>query len=256
MKIYIVTHKKFDKPQLTKIYSTIQVGAALNKKIEGMDYYDNSGDNISDKNLIYNEMTAAYWIWKNSKEDIVGLCHYRRYFVHINGLFGRFLANRMCGFVEEKWIRRKLTKYDAIVHVITYFPNGTNFLQTSACVKNGKDFELVRQVLKDLYPDYVDAFDEVMNSKTAHLFNMIITKKDNYDAYCQWIFDVLFETERRMIESGETEFSRRMGMLAERLQDVWLKKNKLKLKQCFVIHTELKTFEFYAKIEREVRCDK
>lgn len=249
MKIYVVTHKEFDKPRLPDIYSTMQVGASINKKIENMDYYDNTQDNISDKNLVYNEMTAAYWIWKNSKEDIVGLCHYRRYFVHLNGLIDRFIRNKIRGFIGEKWIRKKLKKYDAIVHVITYFPNGTNLKQTSACVKNGKDFELVREVLSDLYPDYIKAFDEVMNSKSAHLFNMIITKKENYDLYCEWIFGVLFEVEKRMIDAGETNFSRRMGMLAERLQDVWLKKNNMKLKQCFVTHTELKTFEFYAKIK-------
>lgn len=248
MKIYVVTHKEFEKPNLSDIYGTMQVGTDINEKIEGMDYYDNTGDNISEKNTIYNEMTAAYWIWKNSKDDIVGLCHYRRYFVHLDGLIDRFVRNKIRGFIEEKWIRKKLKKYDAIVHVITYFPNGTNLMQTSARVKNGKDYELVREVIADLYPDYLHSFDEVMNSKTAHLFNMIITKKQNYDMYCEWIFNVLFETERRMRDAGEIEFSRRMGMIAERLQDVWLKKNKLKLKQCFVTHTELKTFEFYATI--------
>lgn len=248
MKIYVVTHKKFEKPNLPAIYGTIQVGAAINEVIEGMDYYDNTEYNISDKNLIYNEMTAAYWIWKNSKEDIVGLCHYRRYFVYLNGLIDRFIRNKIRGFLSERWIRRKLKKYDAIVHVITYFPNGTNLKQTSARVKNGKDYELVREVLADLYPDYLQAFDDVMNSKSAHLFNMIITKKENYNLYCEWIFGVLFEVEKRMREAGETNFSRRMGMLAERLQDVWLKKNNMKLKQCFVTHTEIKTFEFFASI--------
>lgn len=248
MKIYVVTHKDFDKPELPDIYASMQVGTSINKKLENMDYYDNTGDNISQRNLVYNEMTAAYWIWKNSKEDIVGLCHYRRYFVHFKGLVDRFVRNKITGFIEKKWIEKKLKKYDAIVHVVTYFPNGTNLLQSSVKVKNGKDFEVVKEVLTDLYPDYLDAFDKVMNSKTAHLFNMIITKKDTYDAYCEWIFGVLFEVENRLRAAGEENFSRRMGMLAERLQDVWLVKNELKLKQCFVTHTELKTFEFYAKI--------
>ena len=41
---------------------------------------DDSGISISDKNLYYSELTGIYWVWKNTKQDITGCCHYRRYF--------------------------------------------------------------------------------------------------------------------------------------------------------------------------------
>ena len=76
--IYIVTHKDFNNPVNQKGYLPLQVGTDINGVINEDWETDNTGDNISSKNLSYNELTGLYWIWKNSKEDIVGLCHYRR----------------------------------------------------------------------------------------------------------------------------------------------------------------------------------
>ena len=61
-------------------YFPIHVGKEISDKtidIQG----DNTGDNISDKNKSFCELTGMYWAWKNLKNvDYVGLCHYRRYF--------------------------------------------------------------------------------------------------------------------------------------------------------------------------------
>lgn len=63
-------------------YKVINCGNALLQDNQIFDNFlkDDIEDNISNKNLNYNELTALYWIWKNDKtSDYLGLCHYRRF---------------------------------------------------------------------------------------------------------------------------------------------------------------------------------
>lgn len=78
VEIYIATHKEYEFPQIDG-YIPIHVGKELSSK--NLDIAtDNVGNHISNLNTNFCELTALYWIWKNSKADIVGLVHYRRYF--------------------------------------------------------------------------------------------------------------------------------------------------------------------------------
>ena len=78
-KILVCCHKK-DIMAVQEPYFPIQLGKTLTEVDLGITT-DNTGDNISYKNLSFCELTGIYWAWKNLKNtDIIGLCHYRRYF--------------------------------------------------------------------------------------------------------------------------------------------------------------------------------
>ena len=89
IKIFIATHKPCQLPE-QPCYYPIQVGAQGKDPISysqvgisertGDIIRDDCGENISQKNPYYCELTATYYIWKNITADVVGLCHYRRYF--------------------------------------------------------------------------------------------------------------------------------------------------------------------------------
>lgn len=75
--IYIMTHKKI--PEISnKIYIPLHVGKEGKADLGYLG--DNSGENISQKNDNYCELTGLYWLWKNVKCDIIGICHYRRFY--------------------------------------------------------------------------------------------------------------------------------------------------------------------------------
>ena len=77
IRIYVMTHKKFEMPQ-SPLFRPLHVGRACG---EDLGYPgDDTGENISDKNCYYSELTGLYWVWKNCHDvDYVGTCHYRRY---------------------------------------------------------------------------------------------------------------------------------------------------------------------------------
>ena len=64
--------------------------------------------------------------------------------------------------------------------------------------------ELTREILKEKYPEYVEAFDKVMKRTSGHMFNMCIMKRDVLNSYCTWLFDILFTLEKE-IEALEQE---------------------------------------------------
>ena len=84
----------------------------------------------------------------------------------------------------------------------------------------------------------------VASRKYAHLLNVMITEKRIYDRYCEWLFPLLFQVEKRLDASDKIKnMDRSVGMIGERLLDVWLLQNRLKLKECFSINTERKDWK-------------
>ena len=95
IKILVACHKADPNIRQDDIYMPIQVGKALHPELDLGFQCDNTGDNISEKNGSYCELTALYWAWKNLKDvDYIGLCHYRRYFKMTNAELSEAMNSR------------------------------------------------------------------------------------------------------------------------------------------------------------------
>lgn len=235
IKILIATHKQYKMPN-NEIYVPLHVGAEGKQDLGYLK--DNTKDNISKKNPNYCELTGLYWAWKNLKCDIIGLAHYRRYFTAKEQISKITVDNFEKYILDEDEINDILKTNDIIVSKYsTFFKNNRNFYKE---IHHIEDLDITREVLKEKYPEYLECFDRRMKSHKLSICNMFVMKKKIFDEYCDWLFDILFEVEKRTdIENYTTHQKRIYGFLSERLLNVWLDKhNELRIRHLKIISLE------------------
>ena len=224
IKIIIATHKTYWMPD-DPMYIPVHVGAEGKTDSFGVPLdlgyvKDNTGDNISSKNVNYCELTGLYWAWKNLDAEYIGLAHYRRHFSSSSNPF----IDKKIRVINHLLLKKILE--EAGVDIL--LPNPRNYwIETNysqyAHAHHAIDLDTTREIIAEKYPEYTSVWDSNMKCTTGHRFNMFIMKKEKFDEYCTWIFDVLFELERRLdISSYNRNDSRVFGFVSERLLDIWL----------------------------------
>ncbi|KFI57309.1 DUF4422 domain-containing protein [Bifidobacterium cuniculi] len=218
-KIYVVAHKDFDAPQLDG-YIPILAGAARNHA--HISVKDNTGDEISSKNPQYCELTAQYWVWKNAIGTAAdfGFVHYRRYF---------YLSHRKTAIVPAEQFVEDLKHVDAVLPEPWVFR--TTVKEQFAQFHDIKDLQTTRTVLQERHSEYVKAFDEVMCSRSLSCYNMFVMSRSHFERYMTWLFDILEEVEHRTDTGQYDAYNQRLyGFLSERLLNVWVRAQKLRIK--------------------------
>lgn len=230
--VYEVTHKYVNIYEGDG-YLPLMVGA-YNKEVPEGYASDNIGDNISDKNDAYCELTGLYWIWKNCEDKLVGLVHYRRFF----GEYKKGIKIRDHYFVISK---KKAYKIFNLNELIIRLGN-KDLLVKERLLKhsNLEDFKKVIgdnicndvfSALNNLYPEYIEVYLQEMKSYSHFNCNMFFGKKEIIDRYCEWLFSVLTELEVIYFNrTSERYHNRELGYVGEMLFKVWIKYNKIEYK--------------------------
>ena len=234
IKIFICAHKEVSLPQ-HPFFLPIQAGAALHEQIPGYQP-DSEGDNISAKNPHFCELTCHYWAWKNLKNiDIIGLNHYRRYF-DFQKKWPQFSADKH--FISTKEflnhpylfpdLKELLQEYDIILPIARHWRVSNT--QQYGDYHIAKDWEMLRQIIKERSPQYISAFEKTMDHSNKSVgYNMFITHWKHFDAYSEWLFDILFEVERRVPPIDDPIQSRIYGYMSERLINVFCEHHRLQI---------------------------
>lgn len=219
IKILVAAHKNYVMPQDQNLYLPIFVGKDLHPDVNHTFQGDNTGDNISVKNAHYNELTAIYWAWRNLDADAIGLVHYRRY-------LSLHKQKDLTSVLDQAQTESLLKDHDIILPKKRNYYIESNYSHY-VHAHHAEPLDLTRKIIEQDYSMYLNAFDEVMQRKSAHMFNMFIMKQQPFDEYCQWLFDILAKVEQNLDISDYNQYEARVyGFISERLLDVWLAVNE------------------------------
>jgi capsular biosynthesis protein len=244
--IIIATHKKYQMPD-DKMYMPVHVGAEGKTDEKGNPLYlgyvkDNTGENISKKNASFCELTGLYWAWKNLDSEYIGLAHYRRHFS-----LSKKTKNPFDNILSYRELYPLTKKYKVFVPKKRKYYIETLYSHY-AHTHYAEHLDVTKRIISEKYPEYLASCEKIYKQRSGFMFNMMIMEKKLFNDYCGWLFDILFELEKR-IGSTSSELSffqgRFYGRVSEIIFNVWLdykistgviKKNDVKEIPC--IYTE------------------
>lgn len=227
--ILVCCHKKSDLYN-SVTHVPIHVGALNSGENFGF-LRDDDGENISDMNNSFCELTALYWAWKNCddiNDKIWGLEHYRRYFGK-RCLLSTVIYQSFNSFkpLSKRKIELYLEKYDIIMARREVYP--VRLYSDYAMKHERKDMDILREVIREKSPEFLSAFNDIIyNNNKLSPYNMFISSKSFLNEYCEWLFMILFEVNKRIDLSSYDSYQRRVfGFMSERLLNVFVKHKKL-----------------------------
>ncbi len=223
VKVFCCQHKKYPFVDSDCVVN-IQVGKSISNNDLNI-LSDDTGDNISSKNRYYCELTATYWMWKNCNADVLGLTHYRRFF-DLSGKRHRF----MLSFDNTgKLNMNKDAIEDLLQGADIILPERSNLgFKAYDLHRRGwyaSDMDITLEKVKELFPQAYPYALNVMQERKGYFYNMLITRKELFDEYCDFLFKILFEVEGKIhseVDSRNPYQQRVYGFLAEHLMTVFI----------------------------------
>lgn len=205
--IYIVHHKPYNDPFP---YGYWPLGV-------GNEYGGENG--INHLNPVINELTAVYDVWKNSDDDIVGFCHYHRFFEYIENGEKKFLTHDKAEeFLESCDI------------ILTYPVDYKDIsLEQQLAIDFREDLPTFFKLMNRLYK--VEGLRQYFDGTTFHPRNMFVCRRELLESYCEWLFPILIPIAEDFLREDYPKYyhyyNRMIGFIAERLLSFWVNKEQL-----------------------------
>lgn len=247
VKILVSCHKPIVMPR-ADVFLPVHVGAKnASRTLPGMQP-DDEGENISDRNFTFCELTAQYWAWKNLEADYVGQCHYRRYFTFGNDHRGlpvndhkQIEADSLSPYAlsdlhidDQQLTIDTVSQYDLVVPPYWNVKGAETPAGPKKTIQehmegygliDSESFELLKEIVAERQPAYLDDLTEYLGGSQYLGYNCFVMKRAFFDRLCAFEFDVLLEFDRRFDYSRRSTTQKRIcGYLGEVLFSVFVNK--------------------------------
>ncbi len=172
---------------------------------------DNTGENISLKNRLYNEMTSIFWAWKNydklGNPDYIGHFHYRRHLSFLDSDrsvlethdVGTDYLSSVLGYSHEL-LASLCDQYDLIIPKPQHRASAYEHYKRNF---NVEELELAVFYLKKLFPEYSDCADKYLDGTGLFFCNLFIMKKELFYEYCSFAFPIMEMVEKQFDMTGK-----------------------------------------------------
>lgn len=206
--IYIIHHKPYNGEKLPEGYRALGVGPEGNGEINHL-------------NPVINELTGIYDVWKNTDDEIVGFCHYHRFFQYVEKGELQFLTfDKAKEFLES-------------ADIILTFPvdYGDITLEQNLSFDFREDLKTYYKLLNKLYK--TKGLRAYFDTSVFHPRNMFICRREVLNKYCEWLFPILIPIAEDFLREDYPKYhhyyNRMIGFIAERLLTYWVHKEKLRI---------------------------
>ncbi|MDO5386094.1 MAG: DUF4422 domain-containing protein, partial [Pseudomonadota bacterium] len=203
---------------------------------------DDTGDNISQLNREFCEVTAMYWAWKNydklGNPDYIGFMHYRRHFIFNENFSSEKLWEgcyeydilddnyiKNCG-LDSASIRKYLAEQECDMFTTPYVSSNLsveNQHRDLLPFLNIDDLLLSKKITEDLYPEYKEDINLYFSSNKHYWYHSFIMKKEVFFQYCEWLFPILLKLHTEINYTNYSVMRKRaIGFISERLHGVFI----------------------------------
>lgn len=211
---------------------------------------DDNGENISKLYPHFSTTTAIYWAWKNQDKldnpDFIGFMNHRR---HLSFNVNKKFKYDSDGLIRSEELnsaykimhRLKESKINEIVYqndiIVGKHHTSNPYKNYKSCCDylHIKDYDLAIDLLKEKYPKLAIYADKYNSGKKSYFYNIFIMKKVFFNEYCEILFDLLFEIDKKIdYENYGFKEKHALGYISEWITGIYLtylsdtKKPKLK----------------------------
>lgn len=254
-----------------RLEKTEQIGSDESEFLDSLPFGDDTGENISLRNPEWNEMTVIYWVFRNYEKlgspEYIGFEQYRRHFIfdEWRKVPGRALCFQFDEVNQdyEKVLRQGrehvegfLSKYDLLYP--KYQMRCSVYEQYRREAPNGhhiEDLDLIIMIISEFFPSYKAYTEKYLSGRMNCFCNMFVMRRELFFEYCNFIFPVLFEFEKRR-SNADRSFAERRLFISERLTGIFICRLLSKEYRCCPVPVALVSHSEKAElVQCTVSCD-